>query len=233
MKVLLLMFALPLLATAGVPEERTIPIEHVYIPSGFDDNDNVEIVITGFLPNLCHKSPSASVSITEGQVDIKMTSLYYHESNPFCPEMVVPFTETVQLGLMSAGEYNVSINENSEFASSSLLKVARASSSAVDEHHYAYVDYVDKEPGSNLVKLKGYHVSDCFVLDSIDYYTNGKDTYSVLPKLKQVKEICPLKMTPFEYEFEVPQELNIPKVLLHVRTLNGKSHNTIFVNPTK
>ena len=68
---------------------------------------------------------------------------------------------------------------------------------------------------------------------SIDYYTNGKDTYSVLAKLKQVKEICPLKMTPFEYEFEVPQELNIPKVLLHVRTLNGKSHNTIFVNPTK
>ena len=66
MKLFLLLFTLPLLALSGIPEEKVIPIEHVYIPSGFDDNDNVEIVITGFLPNLCHKSPSAKVRVADG-----------------------------------------------------------------------------------------------------------------------------------------------------------------------
>ncbi len=228
----LLMFVFaPIFAFSGIPEEKKVPIEHVFIPSGFDDNDTVEIVVTGFLPNLCHKSPKATVLMKGRDIEINVTSLYYHESNPFCPEMVVPFMETVSLGLLRDGRYNVSVNGNSEFASSSILEIERASSSAVDEYNYAYVDYVAKEAGSNIVELKGYHVSDCFVLDSIDYRSNGKDTYSILPKLRQVRELCPMKLTPFSYEFRVPQELKTPRVLLHVRTLNGKSHNTIFTQP--
>lgn len=231
MKFLLMFVLAPVVAFAGIPEKKKVPIEHVYIPSGFDDNDTVEIVVTGFLPNLCHKSPKASVRMTGRDIEINVTSLYYHESNPFCPEMVVPFIETVTLGLLRDGTYNVSVNGNSEFASSSILEIGRASSSAVDEYNYAYVDYVEKNEDSNIVKLKGYHVSDCFVLDSIDYRSNGVDTYSILPKLRQVRELCPMKLTPFSYEFRVPRELNAPKVLLHVRTLNGKSHNTIFNHP--
>ena len=75
-------------AHAGTPVEKMIPVDHAFIPAGFDSNDSVEIVITGYLPNLCHKAPSAKVEITGTKVDVKMTSLYYQESNPFCPEMV-------------------------------------------------------------------------------------------------------------------------------------------------
>ena len=35
-----------------------VPVENVYTPRGFDSNDNAEIVITGYLPNLCYQNPT-------------------------------------------------------------------------------------------------------------------------------------------------------------------------------
>jgi hypothetical protein len=78
--------------------------------------------------------------------------------------------------------------------------------------------------------LKGYNPSDCFELKEIIIIDNGVDTYSVLPKMKQVKEFCPKKMIPFAYEVEVPQRLEADKVLLHVRVMDGRSVNSFFNN---
>lgn len=237
MKPLLLIFALSLSLTAGVlagtPEERKIPIDRVYAPSGFDNNDNVEVVVTGYLPNLCHKAPAAKVKIKGKTIKITVSSLYYSESNPFCPEMVVPFMQTVSLGLLKSGSYNIVVNGGGEFETSSKIEIAGAQSHTVDAHNYAYVEYVEKEIDSDTVSLKGYNVSDCFELDKIEYFHNDKDTYSILPILKQVSQFCPKKMTPFTYEFKVPRELKSQKVLLHVRTLNGNSVNTIFTYPNE
>ena len=48
--------------------------------------------------------------------------------------------------------------------------------------------------------------------------------------MKQVRTHCPKKMIPFTYEFEVPQNLEADKVLLHVRVMDGRSVNTFFNN---
>jgi len=216
---------------AGVPQERRVPVDHLYIPAGFDSNDNVEVVVTGFLPNLCHKNPDAAVTYkTNGDVEVEVTSLYYDETNPFCPEMVVPFTLSVPLGVMDAGEYKINVNKenNKNKAIESTLVVQESISNAIDTYHYAYVSNVLKKPGSHRIHLKGYNPSDCFVLDKIESIDNGKDTFSVLPKMKQVRSFCPMKMVPFTYEFEVPKNLNEKNILIHVRTMDGKSINTIL-----
>ena len=216
------------LAHAGTPIVKMVPVDHAFIPAGFDSNDNVEVVVTGYLPNLCHKAPSAKVELDGNKVDIKVSSLYYHESNPFCPEMVVPFTKTVQLGVMDKGNYEITVNGKSPWEQKEKMAVAESTSNAIDEYNYAYVQYIDKEVGNNEVALKGYNPSDCFVLDQIDHVNNKKDAYSILPKMKQVREFCPMKMMPFSYDWEVPAELPRKKVLLHVRTMDGHSVNTIF-----
>lgn len=215
-------------AMAGTPVSKVVPVDHAFIPAGFDSNDNVEVVITGYLPNLCHKSPSAKVEIKGNKVDIKMTSLYYQASNPFCPEMVVPFTKSVQLGVMDKGNYEITVNGKSPWEKKEKIAILESSSNAVDEFNYAYVQYIDKEVGNNEVALKGYNPSDCFVLDEISHINNKKDSFSVLPKMKQVREFCPMKMIPFSYDWEVPAELPSKKVLIHVRTMDGNSVNTIF-----
>lgn len=216
-------------AHAGTPVEKMVPVDHVYAPFGFDSNDSVEIVVTGFLPNLCHKAPASKVEIKGNKVNVEMTSLYYHESNPFCPEMVVPFTKTISLGVMDKGDYEITVNGESQWEKKEAIKIAESTSNSIDDFSYAYVTYVEKENvGQGHVVLKGYNPSDCFELEKIDYVHNGRDTYSILPKMKQVREFCPMKMVPFEYEFKVPNDIDNNKVLLHVRTMEGNSVNTIF-----
>ena len=46
--------------------------------------------------------------------------------------------------------------------------------------------------------------------------------------MKQINDFCPMKMTPFAYDIEVPKTLNKARVLLHVRGMDGKSINSIF-----
>lgn len=217
------------LVQAGVPTQKVIPVTHVFVPSGFDSNDNSEIIITGFLPNLCHKTPKANAMVTGNKIDILLTSLYYDESNPFCPEMVVPFTETLELGVLDKGKYEVTVNGKSIYKKEAKLKVNESTSAAIDDFSYAYVEHIDKESARDgHVILKGYNPSDCFELDSIEYISNGKDTYSILPKMKQVRAHCPMKLVPFEYEWKVPSDIDRNEVLLHVRTLEGRSKNTLF-----
>jgi hypothetical protein len=211
-----------------VPQEKEVPVEDVFSPLGFDSNDRTEIVITGKLPNLCHQSPQSKIKITDKTIDITVTSLYYDESNPYCPEMEVPFTEVVTLGLLEKGDYSIVVNGKTNQKKTASLNVVEAKSGAIDTFQYALVDYVEKNQGSRTVKLKGYNPSDCLVLDKIDYVSNGSDTYSVLPKMKQVTPFCPMKMTPFSYNFDVPKDLNKQKILLHVRKMDGRSVNVVF-----
>lgn len=212
---------------AGVPIEKQVPVDHLYIPAGFDSNDNVEVVVTGFLPNLCHKNPNAKVKFdANGRVDIEVTSLYYDETNPFCPEMVVPFTLPVSLGVLDTGSYAVAVNN--EKSNIGTLNVQESTSNAIDSYHYAYVSNVLKKPGSHRIHLKGYNPSDCFVLDKVESISNNKDSFSILPKMKQIRDFCPMKMVPFTYEYDVPKTLTKKNILLHVRTMDGKSVNTIL-----
>lgn len=215
--------------SASTPVERLVPVDHVFIPAGFDSNDTVEIVVSGFLPNLCHKSPEAEVEFDGENININVSSLFYQDTNPFCPSMIVPFEETVKLGLMDKGNYKIKVNGKSPWELNEKMKINESTSNAVDNFHYAYVSNIDKQTNvKEEVILKGYNPSDCFVLDRIDHLSNGKDSYSILPKMKQVSSFCPMKMVPFSYKWKVPTELKRNKVLLHVRTMNGESVNTIY-----
>lgn len=217
-------------AIASTPVEIMAPIDHIYSPVGFDSNDNTEVIIEGYLPNLCHKAPTSSVTVTDKKININVTALRYHPSNPFCPEAIVPFVETVKVGLLDKGDYDIVVNGRSIYEKRSAISVAEATSNSVDEHVYANVEYVEKQAGSREVTLKGYNPSDCFVLDEINVVDNGKDVYSVLPKMKQISDFCPMKMIPFEYKMDVPKKLKKDKVLLHVRAMNGLSVNSLFNN---
>lgn len=213
---------------ASTPVEVEVPITKIYSPKGFDSNDMAEVILSGFLPNLCHKSPTIKAEVVGKTIYVRATALNYEQDNPFCPEMIVPFLTSVEVGVLDRGQYDVKVNINTPYNKESQLFISESMSPSVDEHTYAYVDHVVRVPGTRKVRLNGYNPSDCFVLDRVDYAHNGKDVYSVLPKMKQVTDFCPLKMTPFSFVTEVPNTLTEKEVLLHVRVMNGKSVNSIF-----
>ncbi len=213
-------------AQAASPIISPVPVSKVYMPKGFDSNDMAEIVITGFLPNLCYKTPIVKVKVEGKNIIVSVYAINYEPVRELeCTRMIVPFLIPVDVGVLDRGQYKVTVNQQDK----GQMKITEALSSAVDEHVYAYVEQVLIKPGSQSVILKGHNPSDCYVFDRVDYFHNDKDVYSVLPKMKQVSHDCPKKMVPFSIETEIPTDLDSREVLLHVRTMNGKSVNALFV----
>ena len=222
----------PFMSFAGsAPVAMPVPVDHVYVPNGFDSNDNTEIVITGFLPNLCYKIPSSQVSVGEGKISIAMTALHTQSGMGFCADVIIPFIEYINVGTLKAGGYKIAINEDSSNAVNDKITIAPAKSSSIDDAIYANVDSIlPSENGSRTVQLKGYNPSDCFVLKDIVIVDNGVDTYSILPRMKQIHTFCPKKLIPFTYEFDVPEKLEAEKILLHVRVMVGRAINAFYNN---
>jgi len=229
---LALMLMAPAFSFAGaVMQSSAVPVNHVFSPAGFDSNDNVELVVTGYLPNLCFKAPQSQVEVNGKKIAVSVKANKTQVGLGFCLDVVVPFIEHIKVGLLDKGKYEIAVNENSSLAKKSSIAIAEASSSSIDEVVYADVDDVVRvDDGSRKILLKGYNPSDCFELKEIVVLDNGVDTYSILPKMKQVKSFCPKKMIPFTYEMEVPEKLEADKVLLHVRVMDGRAINTIFNN---
>lgn len=213
---------------AGLPVEKTIAIDQIFTPKGFDSNDTTEIVITGYLPNLCHKSPKIYVSKDGKNLNLRVTALSYHKTNPFCPQVAVPFTKKVELGVLAEGDYKIVVNKDTQFEELAAIEVVEPVDSIIDNYIYANVDYIeDIGDGDYKVTLRGYNPSYCLELDRVEFKSNGENTYSVLPIMKQVNELCPMKLTPFEYEVEIPKDLKVKKILLHVRSMDGSSINRV------
>ena len=217
------LFFMTTVAMAGTPVKVKVPVDALYIPAGFDSNDSVEVVITGYLPNLCHKNPMTSFKVDKNLISITVSALKYDKTNPFCPEMVVPFLKTVKLGVLNKGKYQIEVNGKNKDS----LLIEETTLDATDNHVYAYVSYIDKSSlQDNNITLKAYNPSDCMQLDRVEIYDNGVNTYSVLPIMKQIREFCPMKMVPYEFNVKIPSNLKSKKVLLHVRSMDGNSVNS-------
>ena len=52
---------------ASTPTMKRVPITGVFSPRGYDIQDNSELVVSGYLPNSCHRSPTLSKKIVDGK----------------------------------------------------------------------------------------------------------------------------------------------------------------------
>jgi hypothetical protein len=215
---------------SSLAPESFIPVTHVFVPAGFDSNDSVEIFITGYLPNLCYKAPRSEVKLKGENIEIKMTALTVNSFGSYCADVAVPYFETARLGVLPEGVHKILINKDSRFTKIGKIEIAKNTTEAVDEAIYANVEKIEFAKNGRGVTLRGKNPSNCFELDRVIVIDNGSDTYSVLPKLKVVKEKCEKKQIPFSYSFQVPDTLKSEQVLLHVRVMDGKSMNALYNN---
>lgn len=228
MKSFILSMSLMQVALAG-PEVILSPLDNLYVPSGFDNNDSVEVVVTGRFSNPCYSRNKVDVSYNEDVIDITVTALVPDPDQKAraCPDMIVPFKEVISLGNLQGGEYKIVVNRDSEKALSDKLHVSESSSSAVDDHIYEAIEWVEQKSPSDYV-IHGIHYSPCFKLDEIKVVSNHKNTLSILPIMKQVSSFCPMKGVQVSYPVKLDfSDMQIKNPLLHVRTIDGKSVNAI------
>lgn len=199
------------------------PVDHLFVPKGFDNNDNVEIVVTGNFPNTCYSRNKVEVKLKDEVIDVSVTALSVHHEKDVCEKIEIPFMENVTIGNLQAGDYKVIVNNNLKEE----LKVDIASSRSVDNHLYALINYVDLGFTGGLsgeAFLVGRVQENCLALDEVKYISNGKDTLSILPIMKKVSDDCTGERRYLEVPVKFqPKAFASDKILLFVRTMDGKS----------
>jgi hypothetical protein len=204
------------------------PVDHLYVPRGFDDNDNVEVIVTGKFISTCYSRNKVDVKVAEKIIDVHVSSMMASGEHNKCETMDVPFTENVTIGNLDAGTYTITVNGKLKEE----IKVTEADSGVVDDHIYAPVDYVELgfTGGANGdAMLVGRSLDDCLQFAKVEYITNGKDTLSILPIMRKIPSVtCSGKST----YLEIPVKFDVTKfeegkILLFVRTMDGKSVSTL------
>ena len=206
------------------PQVILAPVKHLYVPNGFDSNDSVEVVVAGQFSNPCTSRNDVNVTVNGDIIDVVVTALVPDSTKKInCPAMVVPYKEVVSIGNLQGGDYTIVVNQKLK----DKLVVEEANSSAIDEHLYAAIDNVEKMVDGKYM-LKGWRYSNCIEFDKVEVVSNHKDTLSVLPIMKQISDFCPMKMMPVAYEVKLDfREIRMEEALIHVRTMDGKSFNSI------
>jgi hypothetical protein len=212
------------LSTFAGPGTVTAPVDHMFIPNGFDNNDNVEVVVSGKFPNSCYSRNKVEVNLQQDQIDVRVTALYNQDQRN-CEKVEVPYLENVTVGSLQAGAYKINVNGTLK----DTITIEEARSNSVDDHLYAQVDYVElgfTSGASGDVFLIG-RAPECLAFDKLKTLNNGRDTLSVLPIMKRVSEDCSGRRVQFSIpvSFE-PNAFNFNQILLFVRTMDGKSVHT-------
>lgn len=208
------------------PEEVSVPITGAYIPGGFDSNDSAEVTVEGYFPNSCYRLGQSTFEVNKesGEVLLKQTAYVY--KNGFCLEMIVPFSQTVKVGMLKAQDYKVVDSLNGRVLGQ--LPVAEAKNVGPDDYMYATVKdaYLDKDDGDSdrSVILRGELPNSCWKLKDKRIILDGKNVISVLPIIEkdQKQKVCSESAVKFKSSAELPK-ISSGRYLLNVRSLNGQA----------
>jgi hypothetical protein len=230
---MMLLTGLSLNALAKLPEVVEAPVDHVFVPNGFDSNDHVEIIVTGKFPNPCYVRNKYEVKVKDDVINIDVNSLSMDDpAYTKCEPLKIPFTEVINIGSLQGGDYKIIVNEGGKYEMKEAILIGTASSQSIDENIYAKVDYIETGftgGASGDAILVAQSPSPCLVLDRVDYLTNEKDTLSILPIMKRVSSSCPEKAERIEIPVKFsPSTFKSSQILLFVRTIEGRSVNSII-----
>lgn len=205
---------------ASFSAHASVSIEKVFIPHGFDDNDNVQIVVSATLPNTCWKLTNTK---TDRQGFLINVDLIAEERfNGVCLPFQVPFHKVIDLGTLKSGEYTIQAGNPKMLHA---LQVGKSTSSGRDERLYGNITsgYVT----GNTLTLKGLHPDSTFYIKEV-HISRTEDVIEVLPIAETTGNIGVFVTFPFETTVDLSKFIKTGETyLIHVRSMNGTSVNLV------
>jgi len=220
-----------LTATAGLSSSDRVPvrIDHLFIPVGFDANDETEVVIDGFLPNSQLKMAAPLVQVDKSTKTITLEARARLTDRLGPDFVVVPYSQTVRIGSLPHGSYTV---KTSDGRLSRSLEIKVAVGNERDEFLYAPIDSMGLKVLSAerayKVSLTGRLTSSCMSWKGARVAVTGL-TIQIQPLVEVANnEDCRDVITPFEKTVDLPALKVNERYLVHVRSLNGLAFNQVF-----
>ena len=223
------------LAIAG--ETYDLSANDLFVPEGFDDNDNVQVILDGWINNGCDQvlPPKVDINFEDNTIHVQpqaQTEAQNHDGELKCLPVLTRFSSVADLGMLPYGNYEVKTNNGWLVHN---IQVLEATNSGPDELLFAKIDKARIDyaldgaaPGKMEVVLIGDFLNTCQTWDEIEIQTQPNNTFVVSPKIKIEGEICAQVMTPFTVRVPIDEPLVEARYLTHVRTIDGKAINVVF-----
>lgn len=205
---------------------------------GYDDNDQVQVIARGYLPNQCYQLAESFVQQLDDGKSIRIAQYALRTHDGPCAEgmnlpphlaMEVPFTTEILVGRLPAADYNIVFKNETGGEQVRALNVAVATSSQIDSLPYAAVsnaaipEIVSSRDEVTTV-LSGVLNSTCTELSEVKVLRQ-EDVIVLLPTIR-VKPgvVCAQMLIPFELPVKLGK-LPVGKYLVHARSMNGRAVN--------
>lgn len=222
--------------TPAAPIETAKPVNDVrelFVPVGFDNNDNVQVVVSGYLDGVCYQLRQPKVEVDVPQHKVKLT-INQVRVQQFCHPIAIRYNQVVNVGALPAGTFTV---EASGDTSPMQLVINRSVNPGPDDLPYAPVESARLILGSGgdmSVSLRGHLTNTCQRFESVKVTQHGK-TIEVMPIMKVTAQDeqgkpCQTREADFEKRTDLPK-LEKGRYLLHVRAAGGQSLNEVFDYP--
>lgn len=213
------------------------PVEKIFVPLGFDTNDNIEIFYHGHFPNSCYKVGPAKAVVDEAKKTISVQASAYYYAGSFCAQMLVPFDGSIKMGIMPQGEYSVVVDGDAQVTEAALqIKVANTQNP--DDYLYAPVDSVrlvanQTEESDVKIKVEGsypFMFVGCMVLRDVKTSLTPGNVLVVQPIAELVDgPECLAQADDKKFSYTKPLGFTPKKeeYLIHARSTSGSSVNKI------
>ena len=206
----------------------------LYIPQGFDDNDNVEIFFEGLFTDACHKAGLATHTVDEESRSIYITNDSYYFGDAFCASVVVPYQKSINAGMLREGEYRVLFKHSrGNFVDQGIVPVKKSGKQQSDDFLYAPVEktkfHAPSATEPAILELSGRFFNTCMRMDFVKVqHRNYSNVIDILPIAIMDRGGCEAIPGGTEFTHRVKlNDLRPGRFLIHTRALNGQSVNEI------
>ena len=206
-----------------------LQFSRVYIPLGFDDNDNVELVAEGTFTGPCDEAGAAHASVDSTSKTIALLGDVQRKSSD-CGQDSRGFQKTLEIGHLDEGSYDIKQSGHSL----GVLRVIHTENQAQDSSSFIPISSISLQElrtgASSLhwvLRMKGEFPSNCVDYGSTKIEVQS-DVIVILPLGRLWEFGCVDRPVPFEISYALPDGISPGRYLLHVRSAGGKSFNQIF-----
>ncbi len=221
-------------ASFDQPEVFSSAPNGVYVPQGFDSNDNVEIFFEGEFANACHKVGMTTHTVDEESKSIYITDMAYYFGESLCAMMIVPYQKGVNAGILQEGDWKVYFRHSrGNFVESGYVPVHTAATTRPDDHLYAPVEKTHFKNGTDgasaKLELSGRFFNTCMRMDQVKVFQRPEsNVVEILPIAIMDRGGCEELPEGVEFNHVVKMnDLRPGRFLLHTRANNGRSVNEI------
>lgn len=206
-----------------------VDVKTLFVPVGFDDNDEIVVVADGYLQSSCLRltTPLVLPDLQTKKIIVQPRAKRVEGECKW--DFRVPFTQVITLSsALPKGSYTVRTEDGKV---TEQLGVVEASVGSVDNFMYAPIDKVRvrvNEEGKFEAIVEGRFPDTCFRVSELKLFNSGK-TLELLPIMDRQERDCEARETAFKAKKVLP-DLSPGRYLIHVRSLNGQSANDVFSN---